>query len=283
LLIDSKHRSWAVAVAVAAVVCVGVRWGLARHSSEPLTGGTRAGLVFGLLGSLLMILAGALSAHRRLAGVRWLPMRRWIGKRQTWLRGHIWLGLLSVVVILCHSGWNLGGPLEIALWIVLAVTILSGVVGLGFQIVLPRTITNRVSDEGPYEQIPHLCDGMRREADGLIEEALARPGLAAPVKEELKALYERVRPFFQTRYDRNLALADPIRAEGLFGRFRQVPGAEVVAADVSRLRALCDERRQLGEQERLHGWLHFWLLLHVPITVALLVLGVVHAVTAVYW
>ena len=43
------------------------------------------------------------------------------------------------------------------------------------------------------------------------------------------------------------------------------------------------ERRRLAEQERLHGWLHGWLLLHIPLSAALLVLGVAHAVTALYY
>ena len=49
------------------------------------------------------------------------------------------------------------------------------------------------------------------------------------------------------------------------------------------LEALCRERRRLAEQERLHGWLHGWLLLHIPLSAALLVLGVAHAVTALYY
>jgi len=37
------------------------------------------------------------------------------------------------------------------------------------------------------------------------------------------------------------------------------------------------------EQERIHRWLHIWLLLHIPLSVALLVLGVLHIVTALYY
>jgi len=33
-------------------------------------------------------------------------------------------------------------------------------------------------------------------------------------------------------------------------------------------------------QERLHRWLHGWLLVHIPISLALVILGVVHAVVA---
>jgi len=36
-------------------------------------------------------------------------------------------------------------------------------------------------------------------------------------------------------------------------------------------------------QERLHQWLHGWLLLHVPVSLALILLGAVHAVMALRW
>jgi len=43
---------------------------------------------------------------------------------------------------------------------------------------------------------------------------------------------------------------------------------------------ICDEARQLRRQERLHHWLHDWLLLHIPLSLALILLGAVHAVMA---
>ena len=79
-----------------------------------------------------MVYAGLLSAMRN------VPSWWWIGPRQTWMRGHIWLGLLSGVLILCHSGYRWGGPLEIALWVVLIAMLMTGIYGLVLQQVLPR-------------------------------------------------------------------------------------------------------------------------------------------------
>jgi len=53
----------------------------------------------------------------------------------------------------------------------------------------------------------------------------------------------------------------------------------VAAHDVLRdLEGICEERRQLLVQRRLHLWMHGWLLVHVPLSFALLVLTAVHAV-----
>jgi hypothetical protein len=46
------------------------------------------------------------------------------------------------------------------------------------------------------------------------------------------------------------------------------------------LEGICEEKRQLDQQRRLHRLLHGWLLFHVPASYALLLLGTVHAVVA---
>src|SRR5205807_3528618 len=45
---------------------------------------------------------------------------------------------------------------------------------------------------------------------------------------------------------------------------------------VDQLEELCERRRQLNLQRRIHFWLHNWLWLHLPLSVALLVLLVGH-------
>jgi len=52
------------------------------------------------------------------------------------------------------------------------------------------------------------------------------------------------------------------------------------AGTVGDLEEICDEARQLERQERLHHWLHGWLLVHIPLSLALILLSAVHAVMA---
>ncbi len=47
---------------------------------------------------------------------------------------------------------------------------------------------------------------------------------------------------------------------------------------ISDLEDIVEERRQLAAQERMHLWLHGWLFIHVPLSMAFLVLIAVHAV-----
>ena len=52
---------------------------------------------------------------------------------------------------------------------------------------------------------------------------------------------------------------------------------------LAELEAICQERRAYAEQERIHHWLHGWLLLHIPLSLALLVLGTLHAILSLYY
>src|SRR5262245_12941087 len=240
-----------------------------------------------------MIYAGLLAAHRR------FPRWKWLGMRKGWLRGHLWLGTLSALLIACHSGFSWGGPLEIALWVVLLLVIASGIFGLILQQFLPRLMTARVGCEGPYEQIPHLCTRMREEADEIVDAVCGAfdpaPGMSltntvavmqymSNAKAQLRDFYEQdVRPFLSPEPPKNSPILNALQAEARFSKLRRLPGLADAEADVDKLAKLCEERRLLLEQERLHYWLHSWLMVHIPLSIALLVLGAVHIFTALYY
>ena len=53
---------------------------------------------------------------------------------------------------------------------------------------------------------------------------------------------------------------------------------------IDHLESVCALRRQFDLQIRLHHWLHGWLLIHVPLSVALGVLLAIHVpVALMYW
>jgi hypothetical protein len=289
VIIDSTHKRWIFFTLLLAVLSGGAYGWLYETTPGGLTGGSFVGLWYGVAGSVLMIFAGALS------GLRKVPSWWWIGSRKAWLKGHIWLGLLSVLLILCHSGFRVGGPLTQALWVVFGLTIVTGVFGLVLQQFLPRQLTTAVPCEAPYEQIPHLCARMRLHGDGLIREvwnnesqdaqmSILLSQMGAGAKIQLQEFYEQhVRPFLQERSSPTSLMATPARADAAFTKLLALPGLATAKEQVSQMRTLCDERRLLAEQERLHGWLHGWLLVHVPLSVALLVLSIAHVVMALYY
>lgn len=261
-------------------------WYVLYESSLPdgARGGTWQGLVFGIVGSALMLFAGVLGMRKK------APKWR-IGRMQTWLRGHIWLGLLSVPMILFHSGFRLGGFLEQVLMLVFGLVIVSGFVGLALQQYLPRIMTTAAPAQAIFDQLPAVCVRLRSEAEAILlpvcgplwdDATSTSPGPLSP-KESLRFFYtSEVHPFLQPQPPADAAMLLSTRALQRFSQLeRALPDQlQPMLADI---RAICDERRMLLTQERYQRWLHGWLIVHVPLSMALLVLGILHAVMSLYY
>jgi hypothetical protein len=313
VLIDASHKRLVLHTVAATVVLIAV-YGVSHSSSpEGMTGRSTLGIWYGLIGFAFVVIAGLLALLKK------APAWWWIGRRREWLKAHIWLGLLSVVVLLCHSGFRLGGLVEQLLWLAFGLTVGTGLLGVLLQQFVPRMMTARFSWEAPYDQIPQVVMRLQQEADQILDQvwqdqitgaslasqdsrvdvaAGSRPAGGSPstnrigpssqtglgAKEQLQEFYDRqVRPFLSQSFQRGALLANPLRAEAAFAALRALPGLAQVKHLLTDLEQLCEERRQLAEQERLHHLLHAWLLVHVPASVALLALGVAHAVAAVYF
>src|SRR5580658_6331962 len=97
--------------------------------------------------SLLMgVAAAALVVFAALRGLRRRLRRVQIGSAGSWLRAHLWLGLLSLVFALAHCRLRLGGPLSTALTLLLVAAVLSGVLGAVLQRLLTREINALSAD-----------------------------------------------------------------------------------------------------------------------------------------
>jgi hypothetical protein len=90
---------------------------------------------------------------------------------------------------------------------------------------------------------------------------------------------QEIRPFLENPKLRGQRLGDLQKVASAFAGLRTLLPAAAHAA-LDDLSDICDEARQLRRQERLHHWLHGWLLLHIPLSLALILLGAVHAVMA---
>ena len=272
MLLDGSHRRWILAcLALLVVATVGYVVYAARALHGP-RGGSWPGLVYGAAGLALMLYAGGLGLRRR------VPTWR-VGHAATWMKGHLWLGLLSYALILFHGGFRLGGPLTLSLMALFTVVVASGVYGVLLQQYVPRLMLARLPLETVYEQIDSVVRQLRDEADALVAAVVGPlPERSAP--SGMREIYlAEIRPYLAAERTHNSRLSAPAVATALFRHLRTlVPPA--LHPTLQELEAICDERRQLAEQKRLHHWLHGWLLVHVPLSMALLLLAVVHAVVS---
>src|SRR4030095_7318701 len=120
-----------------------------KVSEHRSIGGTPVGLIFGAISFAIFIFGALLSLRKRV--VLW-P----IGTVQSWMRAHIWLTLLTIPLVLLHSGFRLGAPMTTLLMVLYGVVMASGIYGLFLQHRMPGIMQERLPTETVYEQIPHI-------------------------------------------------------------------------------------------------------------------------------
>lgn len=134
IFIQGTHQRWAAAVLLLALLTSGLYLVLPPGGS----GSIRPRLVFAVEGTGMLLFCGLLPARKKLLRIPFCG--RWrILRSSSWDTGHIYLGLLSCLVIHCHAGFRTGGPLTSALLGVLWAVIGSGLSALLFRHLLVLT------------------------------------------------------------------------------------------------------------------------------------------------
>jgi hypothetical protein len=304
VLIDRTHRPWFF-FSVGALVVAGI--GYAIYSSMSIrgpSGGSPVGLIYGIVGYALMLFAGLIGLRKK------FPVWR-VGRATTWMRGHLWLGLLSFPLILFHSAFSLGaGALTRTLMVLFIIVVVSGLLGAVLQQYIPRLMTERVQLETIYEQIDSVRTQLLEEAEKIVADlrsalegdisfigeaqraasasAGTRGGLTVAsglgandqTSDIVGEFFETdLRPYLLQTSGRRSPLADKSQASGMFGQLRiQIP--RNFWPKLTDLENLCDEKRGLDRQRLMHHVLHSWLLVHIPVSYALLALAAIHAIFA---
>ncbi|HEY6306913.1 MAG TPA: hypothetical protein VI488_10705 [Candidatus Angelobacter sp.] len=268
----------------------------ALFSLRAPSGSSALGLIYGIAGYSLMIFAALLSLRKK--------FRIWrIGRAQTWMRGHLWLGLLSYPLVVFHAGFSTGHGLARLLMVILSAVVVSGLIGAAIQHYMPPVMTERVPMETIYNQIDRVQEQLLAEADGLLASLAPEKneyGLIVPASRpadtmtttstlvrlteqsatKLREMYDQsVRPYLAHRTPHRQSMADRRASKALFAQLRAVT-PESLRTVIDDLENICEEKRDLDRQSRLHRVLHGWLLVHIPLAYLLLALGAVHAIMA---
>jgi hypothetical protein len=321
VIINRQHWAWAAFVVVASGVAVllyvnefhpgraliplrlPASWHRDVQETGRSVGGTPLGILYGSIAAAIFVFAALIGLRRK------RPTWK-VGRMQLWLKGHIWLTLLTVPLILLHCGFSLGSPMTMAFLGLYALVMASGIYGLALQHFLPRLMKERVPLETIFEQIPHIRKQLEDAAAELRKSlepapapvapaatttadaqggvALAEPVTAVapapdPGLDVLKQFIDDAAlPYLRAHRGDQLLLADERVSDEQF-RLLKFSVSGDIAAKVENLQAWCDERRQLDLQTKLQHWLHGWLLVHIPASVLLLIFTAWHAIAALYF
>ena len=95
----------------------------------------------------------------------------------------------------------------------------------------------------------------------------------------LRAFAQDIRPFLESGGRKSGPVSSRRQSRDYFTVLRNLVSADAHPA-VDAIEQLCDRCRDLKVQRRVHRLLHGWLTVHLPLSVALILLLIVHVVYA---
>ncbi len=229
--------------------------------------------VSGVSGSVMAILAAALSIRKRLA-------YQGAGRMSVWLRGHIYLGLVSAAAIFLHSGFRAGGAVTEVLLAFFALTVVSGLFGLLIARKVPPLLTAVEEDPALIEDLIGVRSDCLR---GLYE--LGESGSAefrALVKGRLSAeasSLTRMTRFYRRRS--TLAQEMPAFQAELAELMKSVRPHEHRAFVRAAEYAL--HANKMGAELLLQRTLRGWLTFHMAATAVMLAIAAVHIFSVLFY
>lgn len=310
-----------VAVVLIATAAAGlVPWAVMRLTGSWVKPSSPVGVGLGLVGAVIIFFEMALYGRKKLRRFQGWPRTLW--NVRVWLWVHVVLGVAVLPVILVHGAYGLGGPVPAATMLLFLATIASGVWGLVVQQWLPQTLVDEVPDETVASQVDRVAAAYvgrkpvvwtqehDRDRTGEVFRLLesltlegAEPGEVLPVPGGGAAVAARTEALVRGKpaeelwlfcegllvpyLERGRASGSPLRSEydarRRFAQLRETLPAEAFPA-VDRLEELARYRREWDAQQRINGWLHAWVPVHLGLSAAMTGLMVVHAVRALkYW
>lgn len=198
-----------------------------------------------------------------------------LGSGRTWMTIHVVGGLGALLLYTVHIDglWPAAGYERWLAGLLLAVTA-SGLFGFAIQRLFPQRL-NETGEEILYERIPRAIAEIRQSAEQLLLDSAveARSGILG------EHYMESLGWFFQRpRFIASHLLGGRRAQHWLELQFdiveRYLDGAETVHS--AKLRALADKKLMIDFHYAAQRLMKVWLLLHVPLSAALVLMGFWH-------
>jgi len=250
-IVNRSHVPWLIFVVLATIVAswiyignfyperlpagFGLPPGLVQTpSGHRSVGGTPLGLIFGAIAFAIFIFATLFGVRKKV--VLWR-----LGTLQRWMRAHIWLTLLTIPLVLFHSGFRLGGPVTTLLMTLYTIVMVSGIYGLALQHQMPHIMKERLPAETVFEQIPHIRAQLVAAAQKMRDSFKPVPpkttDAGAPAPSGSKTVTSGSTPMASTMGELSTPTA----------RAKTVVGSTIIAAPISPTTAAAVEAAEITE------------------------------------
>lgn len=266
-----SRRSYELWAALGAVIVITLLYlGLVMRLNQVPPAGDLLGHGLGIAGFLLMLATETLySLRKRSRRARW-------GRMSSWLRFHIFTGLVGPYLVLLHTSWKFNGLAGVVTALMIVV-VLSGIVGRYIYTAVPRTADGLVVEAAELEREIAAAEA------GLQEWLASRPQADQQWVQRLATLPDAAggglllvlgRTFLEWEYRlarwrerRRMGVLEKAQARELDGLLRQ-------------RRSL---HRQVASLAMARRMLATWHTVHIPIGMVLFTAAFVHIGAAVYY
>lgn len=236
-------------------------------------GGTTLGYALGTIGAILILWLLLLGLRRRSYASN-------LGTVQGWTSAHVYLGISLPLVVSLHCGFEFGWNVHTLAYALMIAVVLSGFACLFAYLRFPRFMTENLGDQTLQSlalritDLDRLCRKLSLElpdAAAAAVERATRARIGGSLLRELRAPYL------------------PCPARGACAELRALAPAlnaqqslinQQLVSELTRKSALLDRVRL---DLRLQALLRLWLMVHVPLSFALLAAVIAHVVAVFYY
>ena len=297
-----RHFRWArFALALCALAIAAYLW---HTPIDGPNGGSWLGYTLGGVAAALVLLLAWL-------GVRKRRYRSSLGTLKGWTSAHVYLGLALIVIATLHSGFQLGLNVHTLSYVLMCCVVLSGIYGIVVYARLPLEIARLREGSTREAWIEELLDlneqalklaeplgaEVHRKVVGSVEKVQIGGGLRSQLYgPRVQRASEDSHAVVQQRIDALLSApashSSPLQQQNtamfMAGQLGKADKSELELQGLQQLLELIGRRNALvariNRDIALHARLQVWLLLHVPLTFALLAALIAHIVSVFfYW
>ncbi len=257
---------------------------------QPANGGTWQGYSLGVFSTVLILLLTYL-------GIRKRSYKSRMGTVEGWTSIHVYLGSLLLVTATLHAAFQVGWNIHTLAYIIMVIVILSGFYGIYTYLHYPlqlsvnnasKTSKQRVSELMDIdEEVKSLAENCSNEIRKIVISAVENTKLA-------KTLFQRL-----FRKDNSKVIIN-LSSRKLISNKNQQRVIEIIAAKIpnsqkqieaialNQLLTLFSRRSRLinvlSREMQIKTYFKIWLLIHIPLTFALLAALTIHIlVVFLYW
>lgn len=201
-----------------------------------------------------------------------------LGSTQSWLQTHIYIGIISLILVLLHSGFTLHGTFSILLFILFLLVIISGIVGSLIYTVIPLSLTKYGRDTKPKDEIISDIENYLKEADRLISKT----------SNECRTIYKKkIQPILKSKRTKWQYLL--MEEKELLDRQRKMMEkcknkvSHQDSYEIGILSSILIEKEKLSFMLAKLNLQNIWLTVHMPLTIAMFTAVIIHIWSIIYF